>query len=142
MPTSYWLGRFQALHDRFRADNLDPEYFNAPNARTWFTTSAASLITAGDTNDPEKSEERLCKKVFTHLEALCMNNEAKKSLKVFQQAYARKVSCEALLPVGGSMMDREPSFIVKAGRLFSGGRKSSFGVVRKRSSLGLGTAPD
>lgn len=85
-----------------------------------------------------RGEERLSKRVFTHLEALCMTNEARKSLKAFQQAYARKFACEALLPLGGCMVDREPGFIAKAGRLFSGGRKSSFGVARRRSALSVG----
>ena len=73
-----------------------------------------------------------------------MNAEARKSLKAFQQSYARRFDCEALLPAGGCMVDREPGggFIAKAGRLFSGGgRKSSFGVggmPTRRSTLSMG----
>ncbi len=140
MPSSYWLGRFQALHDHFRAENLSQDFLDSPIARQWMYNTDGNP-TAGDENDSaRKYEERLSKRCFTHLEALCMNNEAKKSLKVFQQAFARKVDCEALLPVGGSMADKESGLIAKAGRLFSGGRKSSFGMIgRKRSMLGLGT---
>ncbi len=37
------------------------------------------------------------------------------------------------------MVDREPGFITKAGRLFSGGgRKSSFGITRRKSALNMG----
>lgn len=84
--------------------------------------------------------------MFTHLDALCITSEARKSLKAFQQAYARKFDCEALLPLGGCMVDREQGFIARAGRLFSSGgggrgRKTSFGVVtRKRSARGVGFA--
>ena len=34
MPTSYWLGRSQALHDRFRSDYLDPSFLGSPKLRT------------------------------------------------------------------------------------------------------------
>ena len=70
-----------------------------------------------------------------------MTSEARKSLKAFQQSYARRFACEALLPVDGCMVDREGGFIAKAGRLFSGGRrKSSFEVSmpRRRSGLSVG----
>jgi len=72
-----------------------------------------------------------------------VTHEARKSLKAFQQAYARVFACEALLPVGGCMVDREQGFIVKAGRLFSGGRESSFGgMPRRRSILSMGFADE
>jgi hypothetical protein len=139
MPPAYWLGRFQALHDRFRAENLDTDFLNSPALGQWYTTPIDDAPAVNDINSPGKSDELLAKKVFIHLEALCTNNEARKNLKAFQQAYARKMDCEALLPVGGTMVD-SPSLMAKAERLLSGGRKGSFGasVLRKRSSMGMG----
>lgn len=141
MPTAYWLGRFQSLHDRFRAENLDPDFLNSPAHGQWYNTPIDDDPAANDINNPGKSDELLAKKVFVHLEALCTTNEARKNLKAFQQAYARKMGCEALLPVGGTMAD-SPSLMAKAGRLLSGGRKGSLGagVLKKRSSIGM--APD
>jgi hypothetical protein len=93
--------------------------------------------TAYDQSEYQRAEEKLAKRVFVHLEALCLTNEARKSLKSFQQAYARHIDCEALLPIGGCMVDKE-SVLVRAGRLLANGRKSSFGLVRKASVGVLG----
>jgi len=152
MPTTYWLGRYLALHDRFRNDYLRPSLLSSPSKRAyWTSTPDDSPSTESEPSSSSRGEERLSKRVFTHLDALCITSEARKSLKAFQQAYARKFDCEALLPLGGCMVDREQGFIARAGRLFSSGgggggsgggeRKSSFGVVmRKRSTLGVGFA--
>jgi hypothetical protein len=140
MPTSYWLGRYQALHDRFCSDYLDPSFLESPKLRNYWASVPDGVPNTTET-EPSAScrgEERLSKRVFAHLEALCMTGEARKSLKAFQQAYARRFACEALLPLGGCMVDREQGFIAKAGRLFSGGRKSSFGAARRRSALSMG----
>lgn len=137
MPPSYWLGRFQALHDRFRSDYLDPGFLDSPEkCKYWTAIPNDETDTEAEPTSSCKGDERLSKRVFTQLEALCTTNEARKSLKAFQQAYARKFECEALLPLGGCMVDREPGFIAKAGRLFSGGRKSSSGMMR-RSTLSM-----
>jgi hypothetical protein len=139
MPTSYWLGRFQALHDRFQAENLTPDFLDSPNLRHLMREQGEVLDPGGtECVSPCRVEERVSKRVFAHLEVLCVSHEARKSLKAFQQAYARKFECESLLPHGGCMVDREPGFISKAGRLFSGGRMSSFGITRRKSMLGFG----
>jgi len=52
---------------------------------------------------------------------LCATNEAKKSLRDWQQAYAREVGKEELLPRGGSMVDKELRWVVRVGRVISGG---------------------
>lgn len=139
MPTSYWLGRFQALHDRFRAENLDLDFRSSSALGKWYNISIIDAPVVNGINNPGESDELLAKKIFIYLESLCTNIEARKNLKVFQQAYARKMGCEALLPVGGTMVD-SPSLMAKAGRLLSGGRRRSFGagVLRKRSSMGMG----
>ncbi|KAH9907540.1 hypothetical protein F4778DRAFT_799840 [Xylariomycetidae sp. FL2044] len=77
-------------------------------------TEAAALLS---------DEDNRAKRIFLHLEAMCMTSEARKSLHEWQQAYARSVGKECLLPKGGSMgseehKDREKGWV---GRLFSGG---------------------
>jgi hypothetical protein len=144
MPTAYWLGRYVALHDRFRSDYLTASFLSSPSKRAYWTSIPDDVpSTDCEPASNSRGEERLSKRVFTHLDALCVTSEARKSLKAFQQAYARKVDCEALLPLGGSMVDREEGFIARAGRLFGSGvgeRKSSFGMTRRRSTLLSGFA--
>lgn len=75
--------------------------------------------------------ERTAKRVFVYLDSLCVTEEARKSLWAFQQAYARQILCEALLPLGGTMVAKE-SVLTRASRLFGGGNKSSFNLGRNR----------
>ena len=62
-------------------------------------------------------DDNRCRRIFLHLEALCVTAEARRSLHVFQQEYARKQKKPDLLPSGGTMEDR--GFV---SRLFSGRR--------------------
>ena len=45
-------------------------------------------------------EDNRARRVFLHLEALCVTNEAKKSLHTWQHSYARRMGKECLLPRG------------------------------------------
>ncbi|KAK8111375.1 uncharacterized protein PG998_007832 [Apiospora kogelbergensis] len=47
-------------------------------------------------------EDNRARRVFLHLEALCITNEAKKSLHTWQYNYARRMGKECLLPKGES----------------------------------------
>lgn len=76
-----------------------------------------------------ENEEKRCRRAFIHLEALCLTDEAKKSLWEFQQSYARQVACVRLLPVGGSMKD---GWMSRMGRAMSGGTSTT----RDGTSLG------
>ncbi|KAI6586142.1 hypothetical protein MCOR14_007149 [Pyricularia oryzae] len=67
-----------------------------------------------------EDEENRCRRIFLHLESLCLTREARASLHTFQQLYARKMRRPGLLPDGGTMEDR--SLI---SRLIVGGRKTS-----------------
>ncbi|KAI6332696.1 hypothetical protein MCOR29_001221 [Pyricularia oryzae] len=67
-----------------------------------------------------EDEENRCRRIFLHLESLCLTREARASLHAFQQLYARKMRRPGLLPDGGTMEDR--SLI---SRLIVGGRKIS-----------------
>ncbi len=62
------------------------------------------------------------------LETLCITNEARRSLHVWQQNYARQSRRPALLPCGGTM-DEQKGLV---NRLF-GGRKTS--APERQSSL-------
>jgi len=62
-------------------------------------------------------DDNRCRRIFLHLEALCVTPKARRSLHLFQQDYARKHKRSALLPIGGSMEDQ--GFVA---RLFSGRR--------------------
>ncbi|KAJ1337806.1 hypothetical protein MN608_00662 [Microdochium nivale] len=86
---------------------------------------------------PLEDEDVRCRRVFQHLETMCKTSEARKSLRAWQQAYARRVGKENLLPAGGSMEDRG-----WVGRLLSSSTSVSKGLVhasafhrRKRSSV-------
>ncbi|KAJ8122578.1 hypothetical protein ONZ43_g1266 [Nemania bipapillata] len=68
-------------------------------------------------------EENRSRRVFLHLDALCTTNEARTSLRQWQQAYARRVGKESLLPEGGTMREttRELTWV---GRLLIGSGSS------------------
>lgn len=51
-------------------------------------------------------DEERCRRVFVHLEAFCATDEARRSLRHWQQDYARKTGRKELLPEGGSMDTR------------------------------------
>ncbi|TLD28349.1 hypothetical protein PspLS_03917 [Pyricularia sp. CBS 133598] len=67
-----------------------------------------------------EDEENRCRRIFLHLESLCVTREARTSLHAFQQLYARKMRRPGLLPDGGTMEDRS-----LLSRLIVGGRKIS-----------------
>jgi len=161
MPSSYWTGRYVALHDRFNTEFMNIEVLNIPD------NQALSLALAGkeSNNEDDMTKESKCastvrkaaqvderhlrhklgtdnaaagpgsektaKRVFVYLNSLCVTEEARKSLWAFQQAYARQIVCAALLPIGGTMVAKE-GVLARAGRLFGGGNKSGFGLGRSR----------
>ncbi|KAI0601073.1 hypothetical protein F4775DRAFT_542616 [Biscogniauxia sp. FL1348] len=62
------------------------------------SSEAAALLT---------DEDNRTRRVFLHLEALCTTSEARRSLRTWQQSYARRVGKPILLPQGGTMNDRD-----------------------------------
>lgn len=48
-------------------------------------------------------DDNRCRRVFVHLEACCVTDEARNSLYAWQQDYARRTQREVLLPKGGTM---------------------------------------
>lgn len=77
-------------------------------------------------------EDNRHRRIFVHLKAMCVNNEAKKSLHSFQQDYARKMKRECLLPRGGSMEGR-----TLVSRIFGARRSSGTTVLGNAGSVGL-----
>jgi hypothetical protein len=100
----------------------------------------------------KEEEDKRTKKVLLHLEALCVTNDARKSLWEWQLAYARTARNEKFLPQGGRMVDQEKGgWVSRMGRAISGGmstsgtmsslgRRSGLGALgrRKPSMMGLG----
>ena len=73
-----------------------------------------------------EDEERRTKKVLLHLEALCITNEAKKSLWEWQLEFARQAGNEKFLPTGGKMVDERAGWVSRVGRALSGGMSSGW----------------
>ena len=55
-----------------------------------------------------EDEDRRIKRVFVHLDALCVTAAARKSLWDFQLAFARAKQNKEFLPLGGRMEDKSP----------------------------------
>ncbi|KAI1205564.1 uncharacterized protein F4807DRAFT_282629 [Annulohypoxylon truncatum] len=156
----WWTGRFLALEDRFRNENLSPENMAAiiaaatkipgpttttaskpqnpaglPSSSTMACFPSSSNVGGVDDDDDAQKkkveakqraalltdEDARARRVFAHLHALCMTEAARKSLRAFQQQYARNAGKEALLPPGGTMYE-DPKGKGKrwVGRIFSG----------------------
>ncbi|KAI1164432.1 hypothetical protein F5B18DRAFT_650705 [Nemania serpens] len=79
------------------------------SAQPSYATTAALLI----------DEDNRCRRIFSHLDALCTTSEARTSLRQWQQSYARRVGKESLLPEGGTMQGRTRE-LTWVGRLLIG----------------------
>jgi hypothetical protein len=127
--SAYWSGRFMALHDRFSSENLAADaresrqsltdsfsarpktpysslYQRASHLPNSTTTSALRSFMTSSNVSPVNEEDARCRRVFDHLDSLCNTAEARRSLHVWQQAYARRHGRPALLPEGGSMEEK------------------------------------
>jgi hypothetical protein len=163
MPSSYWCGRFQTLHDHLRNEILDaitdnPELFQryldtkvpSPGLkqRNWGKAKENGMASSPqcedlvDENGGEKllreDEEKIVKRVLAQLEKLCVSSAAKKSLWEWQLTHARKSKNENLLPAGGKLDDKE-GWASRVGRVISG-NKSVVGAntsLVKKNGLGM-----
>jgi hypothetical protein len=132
--SEYWSGRFVSLHDRFHNELLTDESLaiiteaSKPkppkqNSHRLLHLSGSRTMANLTHNAVHREAELLsdddnrCRRVFLHLDALCATDEAKRSLHVWQQDYARRTGRECLLPPRGAMEDRG-----LMQRLFSGGK--------------------
>ncbi|KAL7918037.1 hypothetical protein ACQKWADRAFT_305253 [Trichoderma austrokoningii] len=127
--SAYWSGRFVALHDKYSSEHLAKEAIESrqsltnsfsarpktpystlhqrashlPNSTT--TSALRSFMTSSNVT-PENEEDARCRRVFDHLDSLCATDDARHSLHVWQQAYARRHGRPSLLPEGGVMEER------------------------------------
>ncbi|KAK3952024.1 hypothetical protein QBC32DRAFT_342583 [Pseudoneurospora amorphoporcata] len=69
-------------------------------------------------------DDNRCRRVFCHLEACCVTDEARNSLYAWQQDYARKTKREVLLPRGGTIHDPRGFRSSVFGRSLFGSRRS------------------
>ena len=149
-PSAYWCGRFLSLYDKFSTEALKPVPMGSaalklqkdadksvspseqPRNRLRnhttqlpLSTTTPSLTQAActPTTIPRVSEEdERIRRVFRHLEIQCETDEARSSLRDWQQAYARHHKRPRLHPPGQSTDSRN---IVS--RLFSGAQKTKTG---------------
>lgn len=77
----------------------------------------------------DNDKQTLALRVFLRLDSQCLTEQAKKSFRDWQQNYARLAGCEALLPLGGSMVDevRRESLASRAKEYFGGGSREADG---------------
>jgi hypothetical protein len=104
----------------------------SPATATTTTTTAAAAAASVTSED---DDDIRCRRVFLHLDALCMTNVAQASLRGWQISYARKTRREALLPVGAGMADGDNGGEVAVARHRGQGRKF---MRRLRRSLTAG----
>ncbi|GJC88019.1 hypothetical protein ColLi_10857 [Colletotrichum liriopes] len=146
-PSSYWTGRFLSLQDRFQGESLrdktlstfvaahaskatvlaqQREVYRGRGNLPLSTTTALDRYGTAAIREAERlsDEDSRCLRIFLHLDTLCGTPEAQKSLHAWQEAYARRMRRDALLPQGTSM---DKGFVA---RLFSGSSRRSLGASR------------
>lgn len=124
----YWAGRFNRLNDIYMAEDSAPEMLLA--LRSDLVSQNRSQV------KPQNIEEDARHlHIFAQLGFLCATQEARQSLREFQQTFARRFNRPILLPEGGSMEGREGGLMSR----FFGNRRTS---GETRNSSGQGGAPD
>ncbi|KAG5924583.1 hypothetical protein E4U53_003404 [Claviceps sorghi] len=160
--SEYWSGRFMALQDRFLSENLDDDSLSTHSSRhddqwrepqpaelyhqsltssrnrlTYLapsnTTSALTTITYNPRRRPDDQDDVRCSRIFSHLDSLCSTDEARKSLRLWQQSYARRVGRSKLLPAEESSdtTERKKMLLSSVGSRFKS-IASQEGLLRKQ----------
>jgi hypothetical protein len=124
MPQSYWAGRYRTLDDKFRSKNFEIDYLESP-AILEALREIEKLGESFQDDNMSNADQLRCRRVFAVLETHCKTADAKKSLWSFQQAYARNLKCQQLLPVGGTIQEKENILSRAAGKLFNRNRAVS-----------------
>ncbi|KAL5354701.1 hypothetical protein ACLOAV_000790 [Pseudogymnoascus australis] len=124
MPQSYWAGRYRTLDDKFHSEDFDINYLESPAVLEALREIEKQGESFEDDNMSSADQLRY-RRVFAVLETHCKTADARKSLWSFQQAYARNLKCEHLLPVGGTIQEKENIFVRAAGKLFNRNRSVS-----------------
>ncbi|KAI9846791.1 MAG: hypothetical protein M1837_003640 [Sclerophora amabilis] len=133
---SYWCGRFSALNDRFRSEELDieilsPQIFEDCSEDNEDNNDNDKITAAEDEKAKQARErmsrsrnmgrdERRIRRVFLHLYSLCSTEEARESLMAFQQAYVKHERDGAVAQAAGASLGTRPGLL---GRIM--GKKTS-----------------
>lgn len=86
-PSAYWCGRLSALNDRFRMEDITHTHTSSSSSPASPSNNhqlgAAAQRKLGD-------DERRTRRIFVHLQGLCVTDEARASLDEFQRAWEKK----------------------------------------------------
>ena len=155
-PLPYWTGRFIALHDRFHNELLSPSNLRTlmdahaegamrdkpsrpprpgPHTRLPPSATSAAIMQHSPVKDRTMARQDAellidddirCRRIFIHLEAMCLTDEARQSLYLWQQTYTTETGREDLLPLAGRLEHRSSLM----GKIFNsktrGNKRSSF----------------
>lgn len=88
LPDQEWLGRVFGLTNRFRTEEMN----NAPPRMT--PPSSMAHGATHDFNHGMHDEERRVRRVFIHLNSLCITDEARSSLAEFKVRFEARVALE------------------------------------------------
>lgn len=129
--------RGKNMNPRNRHSNFPDIRFTRYNTRLPPSATSSAILqqTGGDVAEAMAhadaalllDDDERCKRVFVHLEAFCATDEARKSLRSWQQGYARKSGRKKLLPQGGVMGERSHGSYIS--RIMGGKR------IGKRASV-------
>ncbi|PHH66508.1 hypothetical protein CDD81_6983 [Ophiocordyceps australis] len=114
-PLAYWTGRFSSLNDK---------YMNKENVPDTLLALRSGLVAQNRLlADPQTvgNDDARHLHIFARLEFLCATDEARLSLRQFQQTFARRFKRPLLLPRGGTMDGRDRGLVAR----FFGNRRSA-----------------
>ncbi|PHH81378.1 hypothetical protein CDD82_905 [Ophiocordyceps australis] len=114
-PLAYWTGRFSSLNDK---------YMNKENMPDTLLALRSGLIAQNRLlAHPQTvgSDDARHLHIFARLEFLCATDEARLSLRQFQQTFARRFKRPLLLPKDGTMDGRDRGLVAR----FFGNRRSA-----------------
>lgn len=106
--------------------------YMGPTTTSYTATASSSSTTSSSRAPPPPpsyetatslslvDEDIRARRIFQYLDSLCLTSEARFSLYQWQQAYARRVGKECLLPGGGTMQSQRGKELTWVGRLLMG----------------------
>ncbi|KAI9793046.1 MAG: hypothetical protein M1816_000944 [Peltula sp. TS41687] len=139
-PPAYWAGRFSALNDRFRNEEMDESCSFATEQQKQKQQGQGRSISIGggfrrlESKMSLSPDERRVRRVFIHLNSLCATEEARDSLKVFQEQFLRANKDMQQLSSGLSSMAGDSTSFTGAGGLL-GAKKNR---LEKNAAAGGG----
>lgn len=97
-PPSYWAGRFMSLHDRMLNESFDVDSRPTSSSDILRTRPSADGRSSSRSTLPAYADTELdrCRRIFEELEGRCGDYDALRSLRAFQNAYAKRNGVSAL----------------------------------------------